>query len=151
MIVKADAGAGAFRTVHDAKELLELKLARHAVARVPARTGKPAPDLLLQEGVPTFERINGAVAEPVVYLIDRYVVGGFYRARRARRRRGPERARSSFVRSAFAEANQLARPGVKPGAAHRTVLHVRRDHARLGVVAASYELEATDPNAEIDG
>ncbi len=27
----------------------------------------------------TFEHINDAVAEPVVYMIDRYVVGGFYR------------------------------------------------------------------------
>jgi hypothetical protein len=35
--------------------------------------------VLVQEGVPTYERINDAVAEPVVYMIDRYVVGGFYR------------------------------------------------------------------------
>ena len=35
--------------------------------------------MILQEGVPTYERINDAVAEPVVYMIDRYVVGGFYR------------------------------------------------------------------------
>jgi glutamate--cysteine ligase len=33
----------------------------------------------VQEGVLTNERINDAVAEPVVYMMDRYVVGGFYR------------------------------------------------------------------------
>ena len=36
-------------------------------------------DVIVQEGVHTFERIDEAVAEPVVYMIDRYVVGGFYR------------------------------------------------------------------------
>ena len=35
--------------------------------------------VIVQEGVPTYERMNDAVAEPVVYMIDRYVVGGFYR------------------------------------------------------------------------
>ena len=35
--------------------------------------------VLIQEGVYTFEKVNEAVAEPVVYMIDRYVIGGFYR------------------------------------------------------------------------
>jgi glutamate--cysteine ligase len=34
---------------------------------------------LCRKGVLTNERINDAVAEPVVYMMDRYVVGGFYR------------------------------------------------------------------------
>ena len=33
----------------------------------------------MQEGVYTFETVNDAVAEPVVYMIDHFVVGGFYR------------------------------------------------------------------------
>ena len=32
----------------------------------------------------TFETLNEAVAEPVVYMIDRYVVGGFYRVHTGR-------------------------------------------------------------------
>jgi len=36
-------------------------------------------DVLVQEGVYTFEHIHEAVAEPVVYMVDHYVVGGFYR------------------------------------------------------------------------
>jgi glutamate--cysteine ligase len=36
-------------------------------------------EVIVQEGVLTNERINDAVAEPVVYMMDRYVVGGFYR------------------------------------------------------------------------
>jgi glutamate--cysteine ligase len=34
---------------------------------------------VVKEGVHTFESVNGAVAEPVVYMIDQFVVGGFYR------------------------------------------------------------------------
>jgi len=40
--------------------------------------------VIVQEGVPTFEAIDEAIAEPVVYMIDRFVVGGFYRVHSAR-------------------------------------------------------------------
>ncbi|HIE40886.1 MAG TPA: glutamate--cysteine ligase, partial [Thiomicrorhabdus sp.] len=33
----------------------------------------------VQEGVYTYEEVEGAVAEPVVYMIGSHVVGGFYR------------------------------------------------------------------------
>jgi glutamate--cysteine ligase len=63
-------------TVRDAKELDADGAARAAAAN----GGRPRPaEVIIQEGVPTYERINDAVAEPVVYMIDRYVVGGFYR------------------------------------------------------------------------
>jgi glutamate--cysteine ligase len=42
---------------------------------------------MVQEGVYTFETwgAKNAVAEPVVYMIDHYVVGGFYRVHTERR------------------------------------------------------------------
>ena len=43
------------------------------------KDGQAVSDVIIQEGVLTNERINDAVAEPVVYMMDRYVVGGFYR------------------------------------------------------------------------
>jgi glutamate--cysteine ligase len=43
------------------------------------RRAQPTGEVIIQEGVLTGERIHDAVAEPVVYMIDRYVVGGFYR------------------------------------------------------------------------
>src|SRR5213079_3033004 len=43
------------------------------------KDGQEVTEVIIQEGVPTYERMNDAVAEPVVYMIDRYVVGGFYR------------------------------------------------------------------------
>jgi glutamate--cysteine ligase len=43
------------------------------------KEGLAVTEALVQEGVYTFETWEQAVAEPVVYMIDRYVVGGFYR------------------------------------------------------------------------
>jgi glutamate--cysteine ligase len=40
--------------------------------------------VIIQEGVPTRETVPEATAEPVVYMIDRYVVGGFYRINQER-------------------------------------------------------------------
>ncbi len=44
----------------------------------------PVTEVIIQEGVPTFERVDEGTAEPVVYMIDRYVVGGFYRVNTSR-------------------------------------------------------------------
>ncbi|HEU0189583.1 MAG TPA: glutamate--cysteine ligase [Gallionella sp.] len=80
VIVKADAGTYGMgiMTVKDASEITGLnRKQRNKMAVV--KEGMAVTDVLVQEGVYTFENINGAVAEPVVYMIDHYVVGGFYR------------------------------------------------------------------------
>jgi hypothetical protein len=79
--------------------------------------------------VPTYERINDAVAEPVVYMIDRYVVGGFYRVHAERgideNLNAPAR---SFVPLAFAEQRPAAAAGREAGRQRaQPLLHVRRD------------------------
>ncbi len=151
IIVKADAGTYGMgiMTVHDAKELSDLnRKSRNKMSVI--KDGQEVNEVILQEGVPTFERINDAVAEPVVYMIDRYVVGGFYRV-------NPERGidenlnspGASFVPLAFAGSNQLPRPGAKPGASAPNRFYMYGVIARLAMVAASYELEATDPDAEV--
>src|SRR5690606_5057957 len=80
IIVKADAGTYGMgiMTVRDAKELADLNRKTRNKMSV-TKDGLPVSEVILQEGVPTYERVNDAVAEPVVYMIDRYVVGGFYR------------------------------------------------------------------------
>ena len=50
---------------------------------------------------------------------------------------------------AFAGSNQLPKPGSKPGASAPNRFYMYGVIARLAMVAASYELEATDPNAEV--
>jgi glutamate--cysteine ligase len=151
IVVKADAGTHGMgvMTVRDPKELSDLY--RKARSKVAAAEGEQAvSDVILQEGVPTYERVNDAVAEPVVYMIDRYVVGGFYRVNAGRGiDENLNAPGASFVPLAFAEHNQLPKPGAKPGASAPNRFYMYGVVARLAMVAASYELEATDPDAEV--
>jgi glutamate--cysteine ligase len=80
VIVKADAGTYGMgiMSVKDASEIKDLnRRQRNKMAVV--KEGLEVHDVLVQEGVHTFETVDDAVAEPVVYMIDRFVVGGFYR------------------------------------------------------------------------
>jgi glutamate--cysteine ligase len=85
VIVKADAGTYGMgiMTVRDASEVKGLnRKQRNKMAVV--KEGLEVDQVIIQEGVYTFETVNEAIAEPVVYMIDRYVVGGFYRVHTAR-------------------------------------------------------------------
>ena len=80
VVVKADAGTYGMgiMTVKDASEVKGLnRRQRNKMAVV--KEGLQVTEVIIQEGVPTCERVDAGVAEPVVYMIDRYVVGGFYR------------------------------------------------------------------------
>jgi glutamate--cysteine ligase len=85
VIVKADAGTYGMgiMTVKDPSEVRDLnRKQRNKMAVV--KEGMQVSDVLIQEGVYTFEDIDGAVAEPVIYMIDHFVVGGFYRVHTSR-------------------------------------------------------------------
>ncbi|OGS99600.1 MAG: glutamate--cysteine ligase, partial [Gallionellales bacterium RBG_16_56_9] len=85
VIVKADAGTYGMgiMTVKEASEITGLnRKQRNRMAVV--KEGLGVSDVLVQEGIYTFEHINDAVAEPVVYMVDHYVVGGFYRVHTGR-------------------------------------------------------------------
>jgi glutamate--cysteine ligase len=151
VVIKADNGTAGMgvMTVRDVKELDGLTpKAREGMAQ--AKGGQPVGEVIIQEGVLTNERINRAVAEPVVYMMDRYVVGGFYRVHAERgvdeNLSGPG---SSFVPLAFEQSSQMPQPGMKPGASVPNRFYMYGVIGRLAMLAASYELEATDPDAEI--
>lgn len=136
-------------TVHDAKELEAL--GRSAKARSGAgRDGMPPVEIIIQEGVLTNERINDAVAEPVVYMMDRYVVGGFYRVNAER---GVDENLNApgarYEPLAFSDSGRLPQNGEKPGSSSPNRFYMYGVVARLAMLAASYELEATDPDAEV--
>ncbi len=80
VIIKADAGTYGMgvMTVKDASEVRDLNRKQRKKMAV-VKEGVQVSDVLVQEGVYSFEDLNEAVAEPVVYMIDRYVIGGFYR------------------------------------------------------------------------
>jgi len=143
VVVKPDTGSSSrgILTLRDAKDIDALL---QAGAELPA-----AGALLVQEGVPTYERMHDAVAEPVVYMIDRYVVGGFYRVHAER---GIDEnlavPGSAFVPLAFEPSAQLPRRSEKPGASAPNRFYMYGVIGRLAMAAASYELEATDPEAE---
>ena len=80
VIVKADAGTYGMgiMTVKDPSEVRGLnRKQRNKMAVV--KEGLEVHEVMVQEGVYTFENVDDAVAEPVVYMIDHFVVGGFYR------------------------------------------------------------------------
>jgi glutamate--cysteine ligase len=151
VMVKADNGTSGMglMTVRDVKDLDDAeRLARHAMSA--GHGGTDITEVLIQEGVPTYERIGDAPAEPVVCMVDRYVVGGFYRTHAERAFDESLNAPgAAYVQLAFAESTQLPRPGVKPGASAPNRFYMYGVIGRLAMLAAAYELEATDPDAEI--
>ena len=151
VVIKADNGAHGMGilTVRDAKELPALSLKTQHPAS--GTRSAPAPqDILIQEGVLTKERMNDAVAEPVVYMMDRYVVGGFYRIHAGQGIDEDLSAPGSdFVPLAFEHSTHLPQPGVRPGASAPNRFYMYGVVGRLAMLAASYELEATDPEAEV--
>ena len=151
VVVKADNGTYGMgiMTVRDVKDLDALNRKTKNKMGV-IKDGQEVSQVIIQEGVLTNERMNDAVAEPVVYMMDRYVVGGFYRIHAER---GVDEnlnaPGASFVPLAFAESTHLPQPGMKPGASAPNRFYMYGVIARLAMLAASYEMEATDPDAEI--
>jgi glutamate--cysteine ligase len=150
-VVKADNGTYGMgiMMVRDVKELEALnRKTRNKMSVI--KDGQSVSDVIIQEGVITHERVNEAVAEPVVYMMDRYVVGGFYRVHAER---GVDEnlnaPGASFVPLAFEQSTHLPQPGIKPGASAPNRFYMYGVIGRLAMLAASYELEATDPEAEI--
>ena len=80
VIVKADAGTYGMgiMTVKDASEVRNLnRKARNKMSTI--KEGQQVTEVIIQEGVYTFEQVEAAVAEPVIYMLGQFVVGGFYR------------------------------------------------------------------------
>jgi glutamate--cysteine ligase len=151
VIVKPDAGTYGMgiMTVKDAREVRDLTRQQREKMSV-VKDGQVVSDIIIQEGVPTFESIKDAVAEPVVYMIDRYVVGGFYRVHAER---GVDQnlnaPGSQFVSLAFAQQHAVPDLKAKPGTAVPNRFYVYGVVARLALLAASLEMERTDPNPEV--
>ena len=150
VIIKADNGTYGMgiMTVRDVADLDVLnRKTRNKMSVI--KDGQSVSNVIIQEGVLTNERINEAVAEPVVYMMDRYVVGGFYRVHAER---GVDENLNApgaqFVPLAFDESTRLTEPGVKAGASAPNRFYMYGVIARLAMLAASYELEATDPQAD---
>jgi glutamate--cysteine ligase len=96
---------------------------------------------MVQEGVYTFERADDAFAEPVVYMIDHYVVGGFYRVHTGRGRDENLNAPGmQFVSLAF-EDTCLQPQFDSSGDCAPNRFYLYGVIARLALLAASLEIE----------
>ena len=134
-------------TVRSAEEMIGLnRKQRNKMAVI--KDGLQVTDVIVQEGVPTFETVEEAVAEPVVYMMDRYVVGGFYRVHTERSIDESLNAPGSYFKplafdTPLSTPDCDGSPDCKPNRfyAYGVV-------ARLALLAGSRELTATEDRSE---
>ena len=147
VIVKADAGTYGMgiMTVKDPSEVTNLNRKQRNKMSV-GKEGLQVHEVIIQEGVPTIEKMEGGTAEPVVYMVDKYVVGGFYRVNKERGRdENLNSPGAQFVPLPFATSCNL--PDVTAGPHHApNRFYAYGVVARLALLAASLELERTDPD-----
>jgi glutamate--cysteine ligase len=83
--VKSDAGTYGMgiTTVKSGDEMLEInKKLRNKMNVI--KEGVQSTEVVIQEGIPTIDAIDGAPAEPMLYLMDGHAVGGAYRVNKER-------------------------------------------------------------------
>jgi len=142
VIVKADAGTYGMgiMTVKNGSEVRTLNRRQRNKMAV-LKGGLEVTEVLVQEGVYTFESINEAVTEPVIYMIDHYVVGGFYRVHTGR---GIDENLNApgmhFVPLAFEDSCVLPDREARPGSSANR-FYAYGVIARLALLAAAQELE----------
>jgi glutamate--cysteine ligase len=145
VVVKADAGTYGMgvMTVKDPSEVRGLNRKQRNKMSV-VKEGLQVHEVIIQEGVPTNELVDNAVAEPVVYMIDRYVVGGFYRVHTERGRDENLNAPGMhFVPLAFAGSCNLPECGTAAGGRAANRFYAYGVISRLALLAAAVELEST--------
>ena len=143
IIAKADAGTYGMgimtvKSVDDVRNLNRKQRNKMAVVK----EGMEVNEVLIQEGVYTFESLNDGVAEPVIYMIDHFVVGGFYRVHTDRGQDENLNAPGSHFQPLAFETDChtpdcYGRPGDPPNR-----FYTYGVIARLAMLAAAYELEA---------
>ncbi|MEH6460140.1 glutamate--cysteine ligase [Chitinimonas sp. JJ19] len=144
-IVKADAGTYGMgvMSVKSPADVIGLnRKQRNKMAVV--KEGLEVSDVIVQEGVPTFETLEEAVAEPVVYMMDRFVVGGFYRVHTERGADENLNAPGAYFKP-LAFDTPLSTPdcdGSPDCAPNR--FYAYGVVARLALLAASREIENTE-------
>jgi len=127
--------------VRSAEEILELNRKQRTKMSA-SKGGQEVNQVIIQEGVYSFETIGAehAVAEPVVYMIDHFVVGGFYRVHTGR---GPDENLNApgmhFEPLAFVEPCNTPDQRREPDACPNR-FYAYGVIARLALVAAAREI-----------
>jgi glutamate--cysteine ligase len=144
VVIKADNGTYGMSVimVHDAEEVHQLNRKQRTKMSA-SKGGRKVDRVLIQEGVYTFETMpNGSVAEPVVYMIGQFVVGGFYRVHKER---GIDENLNSpgmhFEPLAFAQACNMPSEDLE-SVEYPNRFYVYGVIARLAALAAAREIAA---------
>jgi len=145
VVIKADAGTYgmAVMTVRSPQEVVALNR-RQRTRMATSKEGRKVERVLIQEGVHTGETWGepGHAAEPVVYMVDHNVVGGFYRVHAER---GTEENLNApgmqFEPLAFADCCSSPDQELSPEA-HCNRFYSYGVVARLAVLAAAREAHA---------
>jgi glutamate--cysteine ligase len=144
LIIKADAGTYGMGvlSIHDPSEIQKLNRKKRSDMMV-AKGNRPITQVIIQEGVHTFEIWNNAVAEPVVYMFGQYVIGGFYRVHTGR---GVSDNLNSpgmqFEPLPFVKACNIPEFGRKQESKYANRFYVYGVIARLALLAAAREQAA---------
>ncbi len=91
--------------------------------------------VLLQEGVRTIDRINGDIAEPMIYMINGQVVGNLFRVNNSR----DDKSNLNANGASFADLNNLSENQLQLGAAKNDITKIYSIIARLAALAAAVE------------
>jgi glutamate--cysteine ligase len=148
VVLKTDTESDASGTisVKEGAELMQLNEEKRRQLITLASGSNSAIPVMIQEGVPTIETVDTHVAEPVVYLVDKFVVGGFYRFNAQ-----PQNEQDMQLPGADFRQLPFAKPCNMPDCGEDTTAAPNRFYAygvvaRLAALAASLELERTDPD-----
>lgn len=173
VIVKADAGTYGMgiMSVHSADEIRRLnRKNRNKMSTI--KEGMNVSEVIVQEGIYSYETLHGSVAEPVVYMMDRFVIGGFHRVHEGRgvdenlnasgMRFVPlegniatthiadvgddDPERLAHCKRAFEQWNSLGLPQNQPEDCECNRLYIYGVMARLSLLAAAIELETLKDN-----
>jgi len=113
------------------------------------KEGLQVSEVIIQEGVHTLETVDGGVAEPVVYMMDHYVIGGFYRVHKERGRDENLNAPGMHFEPLAFEACCNVPDCKKAVDAAPNRFYAYGVIARLALLAASVEIEQTAPAEEV--
>lgn len=80
VVIKADNGTYGMSVmkVYSGQDLLDLNRKKRTKMST-TKGNQKVSKVLIQEGVYSFETMQNAVSEPVIYMLGQYVIGGFYR------------------------------------------------------------------------
>jgi glutamate--cysteine ligase len=144
-VVKADAGTYGMgiMTVSSPEEVQNLNR-KQRKGMASSKEGAEVSQVIIQEGVPTLEELDGKTAEPVVYMVDRFVIGGFYRVHGSKgSQENLNSPGASFERLAFADSCNTPHQELEPDAEPNR-FYAYGVIARLALIAAAREIQQSE-------